>query len=121
MHLTLGQAQFAIELSNSEAVQGPWVGKSSSFAVELDCLCRLATATPAILAAGTSLVGGIGVTMFRYKDKEQEGNQNLGSSCVLMPLAKQSARKYWEGMCLQSALSLREVASFMRSLCFQCL
>jgi hypothetical protein len=49
------------------------MGRSSSFAVELNCLCGLATATPAILAAGTGLVGGIGMTMFSCKDEEQEG------------------------------------------------
>jgi hypothetical protein len=69
----LGHAQFAVELCDSEAVQGPWVRRSSSFAVELDCLCGLATAAPAILAAGTGSVGGIGVAMLSCEDEEREG------------------------------------------------
>ena len=48
------------------------MGRSSSFAVELDRLCGLATATPAILAAGTGSVGSIGVAMFSCEDEERE-------------------------------------------------
>jgi len=70
---SLGHAQFAVELGDSEAVQGPRVGRSASFSVELDRLCGLATATPAILTAGTGSVGGIGVAMFSCEDEEREG------------------------------------------------
>ena len=49
------------------------MGRSGSFAVKLDGFCGLATATPAILAAGTGSIGGIGVAMFGCKDEEREG------------------------------------------------
>jgi NAD/NADP transhydrogenase beta subunit len=70
---SLGQAEFAIEFCDAEAVQGAGVGRSTSFAVKLDGLCGLATATPAILAAGAGTVSGIGVTMFSCEDEEREG------------------------------------------------
>jgi hypothetical protein len=66
---SLGHAEFAIEFANAEAVQGPGMGRSGSFAVKLDSLGRLTTATPAILTTRASAVGGIGVAMFSGKDE----------------------------------------------------
>ena len=70
---SLGHAKFAIKFCNAEAVQRPGVGRSGSFAVKLNSLGRLATATPAILTARTGSIGGIRVAMFSCEDEEREG------------------------------------------------
>ena len=70
---SLRQAQFAVKFGNSEPVQRTWVGRGSSFAVKLYCLCGLPTTAPPILAARSGTVGCVRVAVFGSEDKKGKG------------------------------------------------
>jgi hypothetical protein len=67
----LGEAEFTVELGNPQTVHGTGVEGSGGFAEKLDCLGRFPAAAPAVLAACTCTVGGIGVTMFGGQNEER--------------------------------------------------
>lgn len=70
---SLRHTQFAVEFGNTEPVQCAGMGRSARFAIKLDGLGGLPTATPAILAACPGAVGGVRVAVFSGEDEEREG------------------------------------------------
>lgn len=67
----LGEAEFTVELGDPQTVHGTGVEGSGGFSEKLDSLGRFSATAPAILAASTGAVSGIGVAMFGGEDKER--------------------------------------------------
>lgn len=66
-------AEFAVEFGETEPVKGTGVGRCCGLAVKLNCLGRLSSAAPAILAACTGAVCGIRVAVLSSEDEEGKG------------------------------------------------
>ena len=68
---SLGQTQFAVELGDAQTVHGTGVEGGSRLAEEGDGLCRLTSAAPAVLAACTRAVGGVGMVVLGCENEER--------------------------------------------------